>query len=257
MKHILFVGELLQLAPVVSNFSMPAVYQLITHFSYWPSIRRFQLKRPMRAPKPLWADFLFSIAKGQTRNIQDWTELETQFRVTVTQNIETAQSFFSLALEPHDPFPLDRQWICAINKLVNQVNHDFQQWRSQRSQSFGVVSAFIQLIKPLSNCPGLSESQQIDSIKRIDTTDVPPNEMHSLVKDPYILLRNMGTRSGLAESRRCSAVELRNRTAVLQFDYREARTLTRIPIEKSSNGMIILRCKLPLRLVFAGTVHRS
>jgi hypothetical protein len=64
-KQILFVGDLLQLPKVVSNFSMPVVYRLITRLSYWPSIRRFPLKRPMRAPEPLWADFLLSIAKGR------------------------------------------------------------------------------------------------------------------------------------------------------------------------------------------------
>jgi hypothetical protein len=113
----------------------------------------------MSAPEPLWADFLRLIAKGHTHDIQEWRELQTKFRVTVTQKIETIRSFFYLGLEPHDPFPLEHQWICAANKLVNQVNHDFQQWRSQKTQSFGVVFAFTQLIKPLSNCPGLSESQ--------------------------------------------------------------------------------------------------
>jgi hypothetical protein len=52
---------------------------------------------------------LLSIAKGQTHDIQDWTELQTPFRVSVTQNIETVQSFFCLGLEPHAPFSLDRQ----------------------------------------------------------------------------------------------------------------------------------------------------
>jgi hypothetical protein len=99
----------------------------------------------MRAPESLWPDFLLSIAEGQTHDIQDWREHQTRFHVTVLQTIEAAQSFFCLGQESHDPFPLDRQWICATNKLVNQVNHHFQQWRSQKAQSFGVVSAFCQL----------------------------------------------------------------------------------------------------------------
>jgi hypothetical protein len=236
---------------------MPVVYRSITHLSNWPSIRKFQLKRPTRDPEPLWVDFLLSIAKGQTHNIQDSRKLQTRFRVTVTQSIEIVQSFFYLGLEPHDPFSLDCQWTWATNKLVNQVKHDFQQWRSHKAQLFAVVSAFTQLIKPLSNYPGLSESRQIDFIKKVDTPDLLPNEIHILEADPYILLRNMDTRSDLAKLRRCRAAQLRNRTVVLQFDDDETRTWTRIPMEKTSNGMKFIRCQLPLRLVFTGTVHGS
>jgi hypothetical protein len=76
------------------------------------------------------------------------------------------------------------------------------------------MSALTQLIKPLSNCPGLAESQQIDFIERIDTRDLPPNEIRILEGDPYILLRNMDSRFRLAKARRCRAVQLRNRTVV-------------------------------------------
>jgi hypothetical protein len=46
--------------------------------------------------------------------------------VLVTKNIGAAQDFFWDGLEPNNPFPLDRQWICATNKLVNQINHHLQ-----------------------------------------------------------------------------------------------------------------------------------
>jgi hypothetical protein len=162
-----------------------------------------------------------------------------------------------LGLQPDDPFPLDRQWICAINKLVNQVNHDLQDWRSQKAHILGVVSAFTELIKPLSNCPGLSESQQIDFIERIDGPDLPPNDIYILEGDPFILLRNIDTRSGLARGRYCHAVQMRNRTAVPQFDDDETQVLTRIPMGKQSNGMKFVRWQLSLRLLFAGTVNKS
>jgi hypothetical protein len=59
-KMILFVGDLRQFPPVIPNFS----------------IRKFQLQQPMRAPDAAWTDFLLSIAKDQTHEIQDWRELE-------------------------------------------------------------------------------------------------------------------------------------------------------------------------------------
>jgi hypothetical protein len=68
---------------------------------------------------------------------------------------------------------------------------------SQEARSFGTISAFAQLIKPLSNCRGLSEAQQIDFIKKIDTPDLPSNNINVLEGDPFVLIINIDTRSGL------------------------------------------------------------
>jgi hypothetical protein len=256
-KQILFVGDLLQLPPVVADFSIPVTYRLITRLPYWPRIKKLQLRNPMRAPDSQWAEFLLSIAKGENHSVNNWMQLNQRFHVSVTKSIEDALSFFCSGLEPQDPFPLDRQWICATNKLANEVNLNLHQWRSQEALSFGVISAYTELIRPLKNCPGFAEAQQIDFIEKIDTPDLPPNQIHILEGDPFILLRNMDTRSGLAKGRRCRAVEMKNQTVVFQFDDNDTRTLTRIPMEKKSNGMIFVRWQLPIRLMFAGTVHKS
>jgi hypothetical protein len=65
-KHILFVSDLLQLPPVVSNLSMLVLYPLITRLRYWPSIRKSQFQKPMRAPDPLSVDILSSVSRGDT-----------------------------------------------------------------------------------------------------------------------------------------------------------------------------------------------
>jgi hypothetical protein len=83
-------------------------------------------------------------------------------------------------------------------------------------------------VKPLYNCPGLSEAQQLEFIKMIDTSDLPPNEIHTFEGDRFILLPNTGTRPRLAKGGRCRAVQIKNRTGVCQFHDDEARTLTRI-----------------------------
>jgi hypothetical protein len=44
---------------------------------------------------------------------------------------------------------------------------------------------------------------------------------------------------------------------VFQFHGKQTQTLTRILMEKPSNGMKVIRWQLPLRLLFAGTLHRS
>jgi hypothetical protein len=103
----------------------------------------------------------------------------------------------------------------------------------------------------------LSEAQQIDFIEKIDPPDLPSNDMPISEGDPFVLFRNIDTRFGLVKGRRYHAIQIKNRTVAFQFEDRETRVLTRISMEKTSNGMKFIRCQLPLRLIFAGTVHKS
>jgi hypothetical protein len=111
---------------------------------------------------------------------------------------------------------------------VNLVSHDLQEWRSQEALSLGAVFALTELIKRLSNYPGFSETQQLEFIEMIDTSDMPPNDMHTFEGDRFILLPNTGTRPWLAKGRRYRALQMRNRAVVFQFDGDQAQTLIRI-----------------------------
>jgi hypothetical protein len=50
---------------------------------------------------------------------------------------------------------------------------------------------------------------------------------------------------------------MKNRTVVFQFKNDETMALAKTPMEKTSNGMKLIEQQLLLRLIFAGTVHRS
>jgi hypothetical protein len=80
--------------------------------------------------------------------------------------------------------PPDCQWICHSNKLVNQANCNWQEWRSQETYVLGVVSACIELTKQWSDCSGLFEFQQIDFIERSDTHDMTSNDIRFVSFDP-------------------------------------------------------------------------
>jgi hypothetical protein len=51
-------------------------------------------------------------------------------------------------------------------------------------------------------------------------------------------------------------MQTRYRTPVPQFGHDDTRVLTRIPTEKTSNRMKVIRWQLPSTLLFAGRVHR-
>jgi hypothetical protein len=76
---------------------------------------------------------------------------------------------------------------------VNRASHDLEAFGSQEAQSLGVVIALTELIKPLSNCPGLSEVQQLEFVEVIDTSHLPPNDIHTLEGDRLFLLPNTDT----------------------------------------------------------------
>jgi hypothetical protein len=108
--------------------------------------------------------------------------------MTVTQAVSVARSFFCFSLPPLVPLPLDRLWIYALNRIVNQVNGNcnWEGWRSQVTHLLAVVSArrvCIPFIKSWSNCTALSKFQQINFIERIDTPDRSQNDIPSISFD--------------------------------------------------------------------------
>jgi ATP-dependent exoDNAse (exonuclease V) alpha subunit len=72
-----------------------------------------------------------------------------------------------------------------------------------------------------------------------------------------MILRNVSTLSGLVKSRRCWARKARPRIVWVTLDNDQNVTLPRIPMQKVSNGIKFRRWQVPLRLIYAGTVHCS
>jgi hypothetical protein len=135
----LFVGDLLQLPPVVPGFAMPVVQRLITRLRCWPTMPKFRLQRPMRATDPEWNEFLDALVRGEEDSLPTWAEL-VQFGVRVTDDPEVAFQFFCNEVGPPEPFPLDRQWIAPTNRLANEINARVHMWRKQGGPSFGYLS---------------------------------------------------------------------------------------------------------------------
>jgi hypothetical protein len=101
----------------------------------------------------------------------------------------------------------------------------------------GIIPAFTQLIKPLFNCPGLYEAQQIDSIEKIDTPELYSDDISILEGGSFVLIRNIDSRSGLVKGKRCRVIQVKKQTVAFQSEDGETMALTRITTEKTSNGM--------------------
>jgi hypothetical protein len=96
---------------------MPVVHRFRTHLAYWPEIRKFFLKRPMRALDAHWNHFLHGTAMGRLESIQEWTQLQEESRVNVADSLQKAKKFFCDGLTADGFFRFDRQWICATKPM--------------------------------------------------------------------------------------------------------------------------------------------
>jgi hypothetical protein len=255
--QVLFVGDLLQLPPVVPNFGMPVAQRLITRSPWWPVVRKFRIERPMRSTHLGWNRFLSGVACGRLGTLRKWSELRG-FGVTVTEDPDVAFTFYVEEVRPDRDFPLNRQWIAATNRLANEINTRVQAWRKAGgAASLGVCRSRTDLLTPFPNCPRLPIQLQIDYIEALDTPDLPPSQFELLKGDVLLLLRNINTRAGLAKGKRCVATEMGQMTVVVCFDEDRFFTFARIRMEKTFNGVSFVRWQVPLKLVYAGTVHRS
>jgi hypothetical protein len=66
-KRILFVGDLLQLPPIVPDFSMPVAYRLITRLPHQSSIRKFSNPTAYESSRSVVVNLLALSGKGQNR----------------------------------------------------------------------------------------------------------------------------------------------------------------------------------------------
>jgi hypothetical protein len=186
-----------------------------------------------------------------------WSQVRDRFQVKLTQSVDEASNFLCDGISPAESFPEDRLWIAPTNRLAAEISQRIQAWRSSNPCDLGILRALTQLITPCKTNPGLNEAHQIDFIEKLDTPDLPPHISHFYEGDLCILLRNISTASGLVKGRRCWIVNANRRVVVIRLDTGEEITLPRIPMEKVSNGMKFARWQVPLKLIFAGTVHRS
>jgi hypothetical protein len=255
--QMLFVGDLLQLPPVVPNFGMPVGQRLITRARWWPVVKKCRIERPMRSRDDRWNDFLLEVAKGRAGPSWTWEDLK-RLGVTVTEDPRYALDFFLHGIAARGAFLLDCQWIAATNKLANEVNAEVQAWRKAGgAPSLGVCRARTELITPFPNCPRLAEQLQIDYVERLECPDLPPTTFEVLEGDVLLLLWNVNTREGLAKGRRCIARKMGNRALVVAFGPETEYTFGAIRMDKKVNGVEFVRWQVPFRLMYGGTVHRS
>ena len=104
-KNVLFVGDLLQLQPVMPNNNSAVAQKLITKCSWWSNVKLYGLTEPMRCKNEKWNDFIKLVANNEVDNLK-WNDIED---IKITRSQTEAEKFYLEGYEMSDNFPLDRQ----------------------------------------------------------------------------------------------------------------------------------------------------
>ena len=257
---ILFVGDFLQLPPVVPNSSASVIQRLITKNDWWNDVVKFGLFQPMRSINKEWTDHLINVGNGSNGKYKFWHELRDKFGITVTDDFQDAVSFYLSGTNLSEPFKLDVQWICATNNFVNTTNDFFYGKRNEVVPTAGKIYATT-IIKSefdrntVSN--NLSISQKFEFIKNMKFKDIPDSCLQFQEGEPVCLLRNLSTKHGLVKNKRCLVKKVLKNSVIVLLEDGSDFIIPRINFEGSTNGIQFSRRQVPLKPLFAGTVHKS
>ena len=261
-KNILFVGDLLQLPPVIQGSDSSVANKLITNCSFWPLVQLFGLKEAVRCLNQKWNDFLIDIGNGRSINYITWNDLKKDFGVTITRNYKEAIRFFTRDVDLRRKFPLDRQWICATNFYVNDVNEHFHQLRLNENNendlgSFYSSTTISEILQSEDISKNLDRSQAFDYLNVMKFKDMPNYKIDLAKGEPMCLMRNINTAKGMAKNKRCYVISRTENTVIVQFEDKSTATIPRINFPGETNGIVFTRHQIPLKPIFAGTIHKS
>ena len=257
---ILFVGDLLQLPPVIAGSKSSVAQRLITRCEWWQNVIKFALFQPMRSLNSSWTDFLINIGNGNTGDFISWDELSNKFGLKITTDFKEAVDFYTQSINLHEDFPLNRQWICATNFNVDSTNDYFSQKRKEVVGSAGKIYAFTKLNPELDKkeiSKFLNNGEKFDFIKHMKFKDIPDYCLEFQIGEPVCLLRNLNTELGIVKNKRCWVKKVMSYSVIVQFEDGSSYTIPRIRFSGQSNGIHFTRLQIPLRPIYAGTVHKS
>ena len=254
-SNILLVGDFLQLPPVIANTRAPVMDRLLLTSDMWISVQAFALTRPMRCPDEIYHQFLTEVANGRLETFTRWSEVPG---ITVTYELEEAYRFILTRAPPNTPYPLDQLWIAGTNSVVNSINHILQHRRLVGTTTTDAI-AWHTVDTPSSTDNTLTPNMALVYLDAYEDASMPPPKLTLAKHDPVFLLRNLDTKSGLVKGMRASIQDIAatGRFVTLTKKTGEDVTLPRICFRGKLNGAGFTRRQLPVRLAYAGTVHRS
>ena len=257
---ILFVGDLLQLPPVIPGSSASVAQRMITRCNWWNSIVLFGLFQPMRSLNINWTEYLINVGNGNNGDLRFWKDLKNRFGIKITRCFKEAVSFYLEGIDMKKQFPLAIQWISSTNKFVDSTNEYFFCKRSEYVNAGGKIFAYNEIKTELDKSDianNLDDSEKFEFIKNMHHKDIPDSTMRFQVGEPVCVLRNLNTQKGIVKNKRCWVKTVMKYSVLVEFEDGSSYTIPRIKFSGVTNGIHFVRTQVPLKPIFAGTVHKS
>ncbi|EAY21003.1 hypothetical protein TVAG_172600 [Trichomonas vaginalis G3] len=271
-KKMIFIGDFLQLPPVIPNSKYSLSEKLITKCSWWNMVKMYGLSMPMRCSNKEYNNFLIKVANNEVGDMK-WSDLKD---ITVTDDPKTALDFLLHGVDMRNKIPLKIQWIAATNNLVNKVNEEVEIMKlnsiydycqnqanpeeAKKSLDFGKIYAITNIQTEDNKKKSeirIDKGQLADMVRNWKFADLPNPVVKLLYGMPMSLLRNLNTHDGLVKNKRCWIIGRAGEAAIVEFENGEKAIIPKIKIPKDLSNLIIERKQIPLKTVVAGTIHKS
>ena len=258
-KNVLFVGDLLQLPPVIAKSNVSVSQKLITKCNWWNKVKCYGLKENIRSSNKEWNEFLYKVGNNDVGDMR-WKDLND---ITITRSQKEAERFFLKNVNFLEDFPLDMQWICSTNYYTRIVNDNIHKLRMESlpsSYDLGESAALTVVDTEIDEneiSKDLSYEQRYEFASNWKFPDLPDPIISFSKGEPMSIMRNLNTYEGIVKNKRCWVKSKSSFTVTVLFENGKEYTIPRMIFSTRTNGIKFVRSQIPLKPMYAGTVHKS
>ena len=140
------------------------------------------------------------------------------------------------------------------------TNEYFLKERGKHCELLGTIYAYTELDSHFDKSTiiqSMKDGNKLEFIKHMSFKDIPPYKLSFQKGEPVFVLRNLDTKNGIVKNKRCWVDEVYKYSVFIKLDNNQTYTIPRIKFKTQTNGIHFTRTQIPLKPLFAGTVHKS
>lgn len=143
-----------------------------------------------------------------------------------------------------------------MNEIFAKMHKD----SLQENQKFGLMCGshhISQTVPQESPHYQPTREQLFDFARNYRSPTVPESVIDIYYGQPMSIMQNLNTREGIVKNKRCWVKEKIGSNIVVEFEDGKEWTLPKTLFNIKSNQMVFDRLQIPLKPLYAGTIHKS
>ena len=179
--------------------------------------------------------------------------------IKISRSIEDAYSWYTSDInrnEENPYFPVNRLWICATNKGVDDINCYFSNKETYNFMEKTKLIGITNITESNYDDNQFSIANQIDMVNNKKLFDIPDYSITLQKGDPVSIMRNIETSNGIVKNKRAVIEDIGLKTVTLKLND-ELYCFSRMEFFGSYGGVSFSRFQFPLKNSYASTVHKA